>query len=167
MTDPKSYLLSRIDVNEKTGCWDWKAYKDKYGYGVWCTGSHQSNTRRYIKTHRLSYEIFKGSIPDGKLVCHTCDNRSCVNPDHLFCGDWNDNVQDMVSKGRNKIIINPMKGSKNGKSKLSENDINFIRSNHFSVNKITGLTTSKMACLFDVDRTTIQRIMARRGWRHV
>jgi hypothetical protein len=95
-----------IEKVEKTdSCWNWMAGKYRGGYGQF---------RRLVdgkwtmaKTHRYSYEYFKGEIPKGYLVCHTCDNPSCVNPDHLFVGTTKDNVRDCIEKGRKKFGRNP------------------------------------------------------------
>jgi hypothetical protein len=83
-----------------TDCWQFPLpASDKNGY-------KQIHTCRWAKelgvtrAHQLSYVLHKGPIEPGKLVCHTCDNTWCVNPDHLFLGSPNDNVQDMIKKGR-------------------------------------------------------------------
>lgn len=75
-------------------CWLWKAAKDSCGYGRMSVNNTNSTM------HRLSFELHKGSIPSGMLVCHTCDTPSCVNPSHLFLGTEKDNMRDMKSKGR-------------------------------------------------------------------
>jgi hypothetical protein len=95
-----------IEKVEKTdSCWNWTAGKYRGGYGQF---------RRLVdgkwtmaKTHRYSYEYFKGEIPKGYLICHKCDNPSCVNPEHLFAGTTKDNVRDCIEKGRKKIGRNP------------------------------------------------------------
>jgi len=76
------------------GCWEWIAALDTYGYGQ-C----RFNGKLY-KAHRLFYSLFKGPISKGLFVCHSCDNKKCVNPDHLWLGTVQDNSDDMKNKGR-------------------------------------------------------------------
>lgn len=86
----KKYL-----INDQTDCWEWTASKNNIGYGMFRFDSNGMRT-----AHRVSYEMHKGPIPQGHVVCHTCDNPKCVNPDHLWTGTLKDNAQDMVAKGR-------------------------------------------------------------------
>ena len=97
----------RYVVDEVTGCWNWVRGKFRGGYGAIAHG------KKTLKAHRVSYELRFGPIPEGLLVCHNCDNPSCVNPDHLFLGTSRDNTKDMFAKGRNPDITgknNPMHG---------------------------------------------------------
>lgn len=80
-----------------TGCWIWTASSNSKGYGRIGIGTSTSRM-----AHRVSYLLFKGEIPIGLLVCHSCDVPSCVNPDHLFLGTNKDNMNDMVKRNRHK-----------------------------------------------------------------
>jgi hypothetical protein len=92
-------LIRRFwDKVEKTNsCWIWKAFKNRQGYGKIGTSSCKS-----INAHRVSWVIHNGQIPDNHFVCHKCDNPSCVNPDHLFIGTRQDNINDMMIKKRSR-----------------------------------------------------------------
>lgn len=106
------------------------------------------------RTHyRLAYEELVGPIPDDTFVCHSCDERSCFNPDHLFLGTPADNSADMRHKGRQA------KGPRIGGSKLTESQVVAIRRDTRHARTV--------AAEYGVHRTLIQMIRKRQVWRHV
>jgi hypothetical protein len=105
--------------------------------------------------HRLVWEYYKGKIPKGLCVLHSCDNRICVNIKHLFLGTNFDNAQDAVSKGRNS------KGEKHGRAKLTEKKITQIR---FLLKK--GLAQARVAYLYDVTPQLICMINSNKIWKN-
>lgn len=86
----------RVEPEPNSGCWLWTGPFVLGGYGTFSVSS-----RRMVGAHRFAYAEVYGPIPEGMLVCHRCDVKPCVNPDHLFLGTQRDNMQDMVRKGRN------------------------------------------------------------------
>jgi len=115
-----SLIRDRVDVDPSTECWNWRHHNSS-GYGTVSVGGTTWNA------HRASYTIFKGPIPDGAgyhgtCVCHKCDNKLCCNPDHLFLGTQQDNIEDMSSKGRRAT------GEDVGSAKLTYSDVDSILS---------------------------------------
>jgi hypothetical protein len=128
-------------------CWIWFAGFGNSGYG------HFWNGKKPVPAHRVSYEIFKGIIPDGMCVMHSCDNRACVNPSHLTLGSIQENCQDMVNKNRQA------KGSRCSKAKLNESQICTI--------KTDARSNRKLASEYGVSHTVIWKIKNNTSWRHV
>lgn len=139
----------RYEIVTESGCWIFLGNITKQGYG------RVKRNGRKVPAHRVSYELHKGQIPEGKFVCHKCDVRCCVNPDHLFVGTHQANMADMVKKGRH----HPEKyvGEKNrAGSKLKINDILKIREDPRSHRKI--------ALDFGVSHRVIGKIKKRQDW---
>lgn len=87
---------TRVDRGTANACWEWCGGIKGRGYGsLWIPGARQN-----VFAHRIAYALLKGAPPDGALVLHTCDNKPCCNPKHLFLGTHEDNMADMRAKGR-------------------------------------------------------------------
>lgn len=135
-------------------CWEWTGALTKSGYGV--LGHIHLRLHSYLKTHRLSWELHFGKILNGLHVCHSCDNRKCVNPEHLWLGTNAENTADKVNKNRQ------LKGSEIFAAKLTEKDIPLIR------NLLKeGRTHKYIAKLFNVDPSLISYINTNKIWSHV
>lgn len=164
---PQKYIdkfHSRVDINFKSGCWLWqgghKQSKNKKNYGAMGTfkllnGKNIGGSAQVL-SHRLSWVIHYGEIPIEMDVCHKCDNPNCCNPEHLFLGTHQENMQDMVRKGRH---IGP-RGTKTSHSRLSEDKISKIR-----ILLKSGISKQKIADIFKVNYTTIYKINRGETWR--
>src|SRR5579875_2869953 len=91
----------KVDIKNESECWEWKGGLVSNGYGYLV---EYDNDNKHLKTHlahRLSYKLHNGVLNENKVICHKCDNRKCVNPNHLFEGSQKENIDDMMKKGRN------------------------------------------------------------------
>lgn len=102
---PALRFMSHVLTEPNTGCWLWTAALNRGGYGKVVLRHPETKQRRHFTAHRWSYELFVGAIPDGTCVCHKCDVRCCVNPDHLFLGDHQSNAADREIKGRGRRSV--------------------------------------------------------------
>lgn len=131
------------------GCWIWTGSKSVNGYGRF----HVDN--KEVKAHRYAYEYFKGSVGEN-YVCHTCDNPSCVNPDHLFLGEPKDNSADMVRKGRS------LRNEKNPNSKLKESDVKKILQLYSE-----GMDIESIKIVFGISNVMVRNIIKGKNWKEV
>lgn len=143
---------SKVDRSSgRESCWPWTACTTRRGYGRY------SYKEKMLSSHRVSYELTYGSIPDGLCVCHRCDNPSCVNPSHLFLGTHTDNMRDKIKKGRSKSVA--PKGEKNGQAKLTESQVLTIRTD--------TRTQRVIAKDFGICQSSVMYIKSGLGWKHV
>ena len=145
MTDQNRIMKNSQPVTE-VGCWVWTGAITKAGYGL----SRSAKRNKTVSAHRVAYEAFIGEIPEGMVVAHACDNPLCVNPSHLWLATHKENSSDMVSKKRSA------RGEKCGKSKLTNEQVQFIRE--------SSLSTYKLAAMFNVTRQNVSAIKKRLTW---
>ena len=133
-----------------SGCIEWTACLNGRGYGQF----RPAGQRKNLTAHRFSWIAANGAIPEGLCVCHRCDNRKCVNPDHLFLGTFAENSADMVSKGRGKGAKRA--GILNPRRKLTEPEVEAIRQSNASLRNI--------AEMFGIGKSQVQRIKSGVAW---
>lgn len=169
-------LVSRFEsyIHKTETCWLWEGPIAASGYGLFCYRGERT------RAHRVSYWLFIGPLADGKLICHSCDVKLCVNPKHLWQGTYSQNSVDMVQKGRQSFQQNPeliprgkrhwqnkypelrLRGEKNASAKLTETSIINIRTL-----RSEGVDTYQLSYLFKVHVGTINKIVRRDSWNHV
>lgn len=150
-------FLEKVAQIPFSGCWIWLgSHIESVGYGRFGMGN-----REVEYAHRASWRLFRGAIPNGKFVCHHCDIRLCVNPDHLFIGTPAENMQDASRKGR---IVLPkdeqrLRGEDQPMAKLKNDQVKYIRS--------CNETNKKLAYQFGIDASAVSRIRSRLTYRSV
>lgn len=145
-------FFRKIVITE--GCWEWIGPTRPNGYGHIQKGGKGSPT---LSAHRLSYEMHKGKIPDGLVIMHSCDNPACVNPDHLSAGTFKENTADMIAKGRKRIVA--PKGTDNGKAKLNDSLVRYIRQ--------SSKNAASIARELSLSANCIRGVRTGRTWSHV
>lgn len=171
----KQRFFESIDKNAPNGCWVWTGALNHCGYG------RISICRKGYFAHRVSYELFRGPIPEGMYVCHHCDNPACVNPDHLFAGTQEDNLHDAATKGRlctekrrasyrygndswpathpNRIA----RGERTNTAKLTKDQVIDIRRRY----ALKETSQRALAREYNVTQSSIWHIVRRLSWTHI
>lgn len=150
-----NYLVDKNGPTQEhmdTPCWKWKGYVTPSGYGK------LSYRNKNLPAHRASMILAHGEIPDGKIVCHHCDNPPCTNPSHLYFGTGSDNAADNINRGRGYTV----RGEMVGNSRLTAADIIDIRQR-----VVSGETQSSIAKEYGVDPSHISNIINRKNWKHI
>ena len=145
-----SRFFNNIIKDQNTGCWLWTGFICPSGYG------EVSVSGKRVRAHRYSWMIHKGDIPESLLICHTCDVRKCVNPDHLFIGTPKENMEDMMKKGRH----NCGRGEKHGHAKLTWEKVDEIR--HIYITQ--KISQAELARKYNVSSTVIRKIIHNMTW---
>jgi hypothetical protein len=141
-------LYARAVLDEETGCLEWQLSKNEDGYGyVWYQGKNHY-------AHRVAFALTNNvTLTTADYVCHECDNPSCVNPDHLFLGNQQQNMDNMTAKNR------AARGERNGRAKLTQDQVLEIR-----VLTEAGATCRTLAERYNVHEGTVSDIKQNRIW---
>ena len=164
--EARAAFWSRVDKSGgPDACWPWTTSKDKHGYGrVW-------EGKRYTRAHRRAHELENGAIPDGIIVCHSCDNPRCCNPAHLWLGTHADNAADRDTKGRSargeahgarRHPDRMARGEAHGRTKLTAVDVAAIRAARSS-----GFTYVNIGRMFSISQTQARNIALKLKWKHL
>lgn len=143
--------LQKKIIKTESGCWLFTGHL-RTGYG------HMTNKHKAVYVHKYMYEKYKGPIPKGYYVCHTCDIKHCCNPDHLFIGTPQDNSDDCSKKGRQ------CRGSCRPQSILNETQVLEIRQIKETIDNITNV---ELGLIYGISPENISAIIHRRKWKHI
>ena len=152
-------FLAHITIDDLDVCWEWSGVRYPTGYGRFIDGY-----RKRMGVHRAAHKIFNGPVPDDMLVCHTCDNRLCCNPSHLFAGTKHDNNADCARKGRNGAHVKPhrvMRGQNHPNATLTASQVERIFANKGK------LPQQRVAAIFGIPHHRVSAIWIGKTWRHI
>lgn len=150
-TDPNERFWKYVQKTET--CWIWSGGKTTGGYGKF-NPTHKSG---WEKSHRFSWTLHFGEIPEGKVVCHKCNMKLCVRPDHLYVATSRENTLDAMRDGLCPI------GEKHGMAKITEEQVKEIRLLH----KPKEISMGFLAKKYGITKTQISRIINRKTWKHI
>lgn len=139
-------------VQKTDTCWIWAGFVSPHGYGSFNGG----RSNHHVRAHRFAYALIHGPIQVGLRVCHSCDNKKCVRPDHLFLGTDKENMQDASTKGR------MARGEKHWNTRLVADEVRAIRRA-----REEHVPIRRLAAQYKTTPTTIIRIAKRQTWRHI
>ena len=154
MTSIQKRFESKVEQIPFMDCHVWIAATNKFGYGKLSDGKNG-----WIFAHRFSYELKNGEIPDGKYVLHKCDNPCCVNPEHLYLGDYKQNAQDREQRNRGNHVF----GELHGRKKLGFEQVLKIRE-QYKTGKFSFRHLGKIYC---VDGKTVSDIVKNKLWQRL
>jgi hypothetical protein len=158
IVDVATRFWKNVDKNAPNGCWEWQGCLNDSGYGILGRGGRKEGN---VRAHRLSFEMANGmTLQSHQIVCHKCDNRKCVNPDHLFLGTRKDNNQDMWRKGRGKIRQTHKRGQQNNNAKLDWEKVKEIR--RLSAE---GYSQRQIGKMFNIDHSQVGHIVKGEQWQ--
>lgn len=145
----------RVSISDSSSCWLWTKANGEVetGKGVFY---FQSTWKR---PSQVAYILAHGPIPEGKYVCHSCDNPPCCNPDHLWAGTHQENMDDMTRKGRDRHNC----GEDLSHSKLCEQDVLKIRQ-LYATGRYSHLSLSQ---IFQVCEASIRNVIILKTWKHI
>lgn len=159
---PMMERLLKFFSQEGEGCWEWNGSLCSYGYGK--VGIWDGNKTLDAKAHRLVYEEFVGSIPNGMFVLHHCDNPKCVRFDHLYLGTQADNMRDVRKRNRAKGIRGRVHGEKSHLSILTKDQVRQIRARIGSGETVKEIYKDMN---LSISIGGVRKIIARKCWKNV
>jgi hypothetical protein len=162
VTPQEAFRARLVIPTEPSSCWTWTGAPNRDGYG-----ELKVDGRRYM-AHRRAFELFRGPIPEGKIVRHHCDNPPCCNPTHLAVGTFKDNAMDAIERGRAFRLpprlgtTSSYRGTRQKGAKLTDAKVVWIRRLYAA-----GCSIRPLARAYGVSFSVIARVVSGKDWRHV